>query len=210
MNHTRIKICGITNPDDARIAASLGADYVGVIFADSPRRVDLERAKEIRDAVPGTRVVGVFRDQPLEEVVRLSREAGVDLVQLHGSESPEYCDEVFVRAGKPVIKAFRADRVPGTDELARYATTSYFLFDLDKAPAGGGEPASAERVWQEVSKTRRKGFRVFVAGALDPSNVREAIRRTHAFAVDVCRGVERSPGVKDPEVLARFFAEARA
>ena len=76
------------------------------------------------------------------------------------------------------------------------------------AATGGAE--SMESVWKEVSKTRRKGFRVFVAGALDPSNVREAIRRTHAFAVDVSRGVERAPGVKDPDALARFFAEARA
>jgi phosphoribosylanthranilate isomerase len=210
MNHTRIKICGITTPADATLAASLGADYIGVIFADSPRRVDLARAQEIRAAVARTPIVGVFRDQPIDEVVHLARESGVDLVQLHGQESPEYCDEVLARGGKPVIKAFRSDRIPGVDVLARYTTTSYFLFDLDQTSAAGAGPETTEHVWKEVSKTRRKGFRVFLAGALEPSNVREAIRRTHAFAVDVCRGVERAPGVKDPDVLERFFTEARA
>jgi len=208
MNDTRIKICGITTPEDASMAASLGADYIGVIFADSPRRVDLARAREIRAAAAGCLVVGVFRDQDLEDVVRLTVSSGLDLVQLHGRESPAYCDQVLARGGKPVIKGFDSSRLPGAVELAAYATTSYFLFDLDRSAAGYAE--AVPRIWKEVSRARRQGFRVFLAGSLDPSNVREAVRRTHAFAVDVCRGVERAPGVKDPDVLARFFAEARA
>jgi phosphoribosylanthranilate isomerase len=208
MKNTRIKICGITNADDARLAASLGADYIGVIFADSPRRVDVDRAREIRSAVSGVLVVGVFRDQPVKDVVRMTRESGIDLVQLHGDESPEFCNEVLTRTGKPVIKGFSVDRMPDAEVLARYTTTSYFLFDLER----GAEQTQAdlERVWTEVLRTRRKGFRVFLAGALSPANVGEAIRRTHAFAVDVCRGVEQRPGVKDPDVLQRFFAEARS
>src|SRR4051812_33515754 len=83
MTRTRIKICGITNATDAALAASLGADYIGVIFADSPRRVDLSRAKEIRDIVPDVSMVGVFRNQPLGEVVDIARASGIDLVQLH-------------------------------------------------------------------------------------------------------------------------------
>lgn len=208
MKNTRIKICGITNADDARLAASLGADYIGVIFADSPRRVDVERARQIRGEVSGVLVVGVFRDQPLEDVIHTTRETGIDLVQLHGEESPDFCNDVLTRTGKPVIKGFAADRMPDAKQLARYTTTSYFLFDL---PRGTQKTdADVERVWTEVLRTRRKGFRVFVAGALSPGNVREAIQRTHAFAVDVCRGVERAPGVKDPDVLQRFFVEARS
>lgn len=208
MRRTRVKICGITNPDDARLAESLGADYIGVIFADSPRRIDVERAREIRHAVEGALIVGVFRDQRVEDVIDITRASGIDLVQLHGNESPEYCDEVLTRTGKPVIKGFAADRIPDASRLAEYATTSYFLFDLQRGSATTSE--DIERVWSEVSRTRRKGFRVFVAGALNPANVREAIRRTHAFAVDVCRGVERAPGVKDPDSLQQFFAEARS
>jgi phosphoribosylanthranilate isomerase len=208
MKTTRIKICGITTADDARLAASLGADYIGVIFADSPRRVDIERAREIRNAVSGVLVVGVFRNQPVEEVIAITRETGIDLAQLHGDEPPGFCNEVLTRTGKPVIKGFSADRMPDADRLAEYATTSYFLFDLQRGVQK--TDADVERVWTEVLRTRRKGFRVFLAGALDPANVREAIRRTHAFAVDVCRGVERAPGVKDPDVLQRFFVEARS
>ncbi|HET6463370.1 MAG TPA: phosphoribosylanthranilate isomerase [Candidatus Krumholzibacteria bacterium] len=208
MTRTRIKICGITNASDAVLAASLGADYIGVIFADSPRRVDVLRAKEIRDAVPGVSVVGVFRNQPLEEVVDITRASGIDLIQLHGDEAPEFCNEVQKQTTKPVIKGFSADRIPDEDELAEYTTTSYFLFDLQR-----GSPTTredVERVWTAASNSRRKGFRVFLAGALNPANVGEAIQRTHAFAVDVCRGVERQPGVKDPDVLQRFFTEARS
>jgi phosphoribosylanthranilate isomerase len=208
MKNTRIKICGITNADDARLAASLGADYIGVIFAQSPRRVDVDRARAIRIAVSGVLVVGVFRDQPLEDVIRTTRESGIDLVQLHGDESPEFCNQVLMRTGKPVIKGFAADQMPDADRLALYTTTSYFLIDLQRGTKVTA--ADLDRVWTEVLRTRRKGFRVFLAGALDPANVREAIKRTHAFAVDVCRGVERAPGVKDPDVLQRFFAEARS
>lgn len=208
MTQTRIKICGITSANDARLAASLGADYIGVIFAESPRRVDVVRAKEIRDAVTGVSVVGVFRNQPLEEVVNATRASGIDLVQLHGDESPDFCSEVQKQTGKPIIKGFAVNEVPEEQQLAAYTTISYFLFDLQRGALTTRD--DIERVWSAVSRSRSKGFRVFVAGALDPANVREAIERTHAFAVDVCRGVERAPGVKDPDVLQQFFVEARS
>jgi len=206
MNRTRVKICGITTESDALLAAAAGADYLGVIFAESARRVDLARAQAIRAAVPSLQLVGVFRDQPVDDVVRLVIASGADLVQLHGAESPAYCDEVLARTGKPVIKAFDAAHLPDTPELAAYQTTSYFLFDAAKSDAA----PDVSRVWDEASRQRRLGFRVFVAGALNADNVRDAIRRTDAFAVDVCRGVEQAPGVKDADAVLRFIAEARA
>ncbi len=208
MKSTRVKICGITSTEDARLAESLGADYIGVIFAKSPRQIDVERAREIRSAVTTALVVGVFRDQDVDDVIRMTQESGIDLVQLHGRESPDYCNDVLVRTGKPVIKGFGANHMPDASELAEYTTTSYFLFDLPRGARVSA--ADVERVWTEVLRTRRKGFQVFVAGALNPANVREAIRRTHAFAVDVCRGVERAPGIKDPDTLQRFLTEARS
>jgi phosphoribosylanthranilate isomerase len=203
----RVKICGITTPDDALVAVRSGADYVGVIFAASPRRVDLARARDIRAAAAGVNLVAVFKNQPVDEVARLVAGCGADLVQLHGDETPEYCDEVRRRTGKPVIKAFDSTRIPDTDHLAAYRTTSYFLFDVDMS--SGGEVDRA-RVWEEVARIRRQGFRVFLAGALNASNVRDAVLHSHAFAVDVCRGVEQSPGIKDPEAVARFVVEARS
>jgi phosphoribosylanthranilate isomerase len=208
MTQTRIKICGITNADDARLAESLGADYIGVIFAHSPRQIDVERAREIRQAVSDALIVGVFRDQQVDDVIDITQRSGIDLVQLHGDESPEFCNDVLNRTGKPVIKGFAVDRLPDASRLAEYTTTSYFLFDLQRGAEITDE--DLDRVWSDVSQTRRKGFRVFLAGALNPANVREAIRRTHAFAVDVCRGVEQEPGIKDRDSLKQFFVEARS
>lgn len=203
MSATKVKICGLTRVGDAALAASLGADYLGVIFADSPRRVDVTRAGEIRAKVPSSALVGVFKDQPLDDVVHAALACDVDLIQLHGVETPSYCDQVLERAGKPVVKAFRAARVPDAAELATFATTKYFLFDIDRG-------AADESVWDDVATTRGLGFRLFVAGGLDPTNVRAIVARTHAFAVDVCRGVEREPGVKDARALERFIMEVRA
>jgi len=203
----KVKICGLTSASDARLAAMLGADYLGVIFAESPRRVSVARAKEIRAAVPSTVLVGVFKNQPLADVVDTALACELDLIQLHGSENPAYCDGVLQRAGKPVVKAFHTAHVPTAIDLATFRTTSYFLFDLDRGVATNAD--AVDRAWDDVAIARRLGFRMFVAGGIDASNVRDVLRRTSAFAVDVCRGVEREPGVKDPAALERFFAEVR-
>jgi phosphoribosylanthranilate isomerase len=208
MSGAKVKICGLTTAEDARLALSLGADYLGVIFAESPRRVTVARAKEIRAAVPSAALVGVFRDQPLADVVDAALSCDLDLVQLHGGENPAYCDEVLERAAKPAIKAFRAVRVPTSDQLAAFRTTSYFLFDCDGGAARGD--AARGDAWDDVAAARRLGFRMFVAGGIDSSNVRAILSRTGAFAVDVCRGVERAPGIKDPLAMERFMVEARA
>jgi phosphoribosylanthranilate isomerase len=206
MSTAKVKICGITNVNDARLAASLGADYLGVILAESPRRISAARAQEIRAAVPTATLVAVFKDQSLADVVDNSVSCHVDLIQLHGAETPAYCDEVLQRAGKPVVKAFRAARVPNAADLAQFHTTSYFLFDFDRDAA---PELAADSAWDDVAAVRRKGFRMFVAGGIDASNVRDVLARTNAFAVDVCRGVERAPGQKDPSALERFMREAR-
>lgn len=204
----RIKICGITNTDDARLALRLGADFLGMIFASSSRRVDVATAREIRRAVPRSMMVGVFRDAPMEEVVETTRAVHVDIIQLHGSESPDYADQVLARTGRPVIKAFDTSALPDVRELSRYRTVGYFLFDLDKKTVENPpDKGQIHRMWDIVERKRRKGFRIFLAGALDKDNVREAVQRTNAYGVDVCRGVEKSPGLKDPVALEQFIAE---
>ena len=132
MTDTRIKICGVTTADDARLADQLGVDYIGLIFATSPRRIDVARAREIRAAVPHRPIVGVFQNQPLDEVVSTVEDASVDLIQLHGEESPEYCEALQRKAGRNIIKAFCADDIPDAERLGSYHTTSFFLFDLAK------------------------------------------------------------------------------
>ena len=207
---TKVKICGITTPDDANLAASMGADYIGLIFVDSPRRVNIAQARAIRRAENRSLLVGVFMNSPKEEVIETTRAAKLDLVQLHGDESPDYCDDVLSRTGRPIIKAFRTSNLPDVRELSRYRTAGFFLFDIDKTILEN--PPSQDlihRMWDVAARKRRKGFRIFLAGALDKENVREAIRRTSAFGVDVCRGVEESPGIKDPKELELFIEEVR-
>ncbi len=207
MSDVRIKICGVTNTADARLAASLGADYLGVIFAESPRHVDVARARDIRDAVPSTPLVGVFMDQPIDDVTRIALGTDLDLIQLHGSESPHYCDDILHRTSKPVLKAFRDLRLPSAETLAAFTTTSYFLFDFDRSEH---DAERESQTWADVRDARGLGFRVFVAGGVDAANVRDIIARTHAFAVDVCRGVESTAGIKDAAAMERFFMEVRA
>ena len=207
---TKVKICGITTPDDANLAANMGADYIGLIFVDSPRKVNIAQAREIRRAESRTLPVGVFMNSPKEEVIETTRATKLDLVQLHGDESPDYCDDVLARTGRPIIKGFRTSNLPDVRELSRYRTAGFFLFDIDRTMIEN--PPSEDlihRMWDLAARKRRKGFRIFLAGALDKDNVREAIRRTKAFGVDVCRGVEESPGIKDPEELERFIEEVR-
>ncbi|MDH3198468.1 MAG: phosphoribosylanthranilate isomerase [Candidatus Krumholzibacteria bacterium] len=212
MSRARVKICGIMTPEDARMAYAAGADYLGLIFTDSARQVDAARARKIREAVPDVKLVGVFRDAPAEEVAATVRHSGVDLVQLHGRETPGYCARVLLLAGRPVIKAFALNgrAFPDTSGLAAYESASFILFDTDK---NGGGPAIPEdvaaRIWPEAARRRRQGFRIFLAGALDPQNVREAVAVTSAFCVDVCRGVESAPGIKDAALVQRFIAEAK-
>jgi phosphoribosylanthranilate isomerase len=207
---TKVKICGITSTADAKLASDLGADYLGLIFVDSPRKIDIALAREIRRAEHRALLVGVFKDAPRGEVIETVRAAKLDLIQLHGDESPEYCDDVLARTGQPIIKAFKASNLPDVRELSRYRTAGFFMFDIDKRMVEN--PPSEDfvhRMWDIAARKRRKGFRIFLAGALDKDNVREAIRRTNAYGVDVCRGVEESPGVKDPVELERFIEEVR-
>jgi len=211
MTNTRVKICGITTPDDARFAVSKGADYLGLIFTESPRQVDIPRATEIREAVPEAMIVGVFRSAPLDEVIETAGAVKLNLIQLHGGESPEYCAEVQARTSTPIIKAFPSHDLPDTSLLSSYATTSFFLFDFHKGKLPDGvERGTHEDVWAQVSRKRSKGFRMFLAGELDASNVHEAIKRTNAFCVDVCRGVESAPGVKDRKALERFITVVKS
>ena len=203
MSTTKIKICGLTSVGDAQLAASLGADFLGVIFAESPRRIAVSRAQEIRAAVPSAALVGVFKNQPLADVITTALSCDLDFVQLHGAESPSYCNDVLERANKPIVKAFRGARVPDAATLASFRTTSYFLFDIERG-------AATDDAWNDVANARALGFRVFVAGGLDASNVRAIVARTSPFAVDVCRGVEHEPGIKDALALERFMMEARA
>jgi phosphoribosylanthranilate isomerase len=207
MNFTRIKVCGITTPKDARACYSLGVELLGVIFAESPRIVTPDRAREIREAVPRARLVGVFSDQDLDEVVDIVKFVGLDMIQLHGDEAPVYCHKLFSKTLRLLIKRLSNGQSDNGNVLDEYRTASYFLFDLDKRqPSGLG---STLALWREAARATRQGHSVFLAGGLDASNVRAAIHEVAPFCVDVCRGVEEAPGVKDIDKVAQFISEVR-
>jgi phosphoribosylanthranilate isomerase len=135
------------------------------------------------------------------------------MIQLHGSESAEYCDALLARVSVPVIKAFNVKQLANPSRLMTYTRTSYFILDLDKNhnPRGRVTTVTAQReaLWSAGATLRAKGYRIFLAGGLDPGNVHEAVRRVAPYGVDVAAGVEASPGVKDPVAVRRLVSEVR-
>jgi phosphoribosylanthranilate isomerase len=200
---TRIKICGITGPDDAALAVEAGADALGFNFVPgTPRCIAPEIAGAIiAGLAPFVTCVGVFLDQSLEEVLRASAVAGVGAVQLHGCEGEDFARRIPLK----VIKA-----IPVTDAASLRVMAGYpahaFLLDSHRAGEAGGTGQTFP--WDLAREARRHG-RIVLAGGLTPGNVTEAVRRVRPFAVDVASGVERRPGVKDPQKVRDFVAAVR-
>ncbi len=207
MKKTKIKICGITSPADAVACDALGADYLGVVFSRSPRHVTPERARQIRQAVPGVNLVGVFSDAEPDTVVDIVRFSGLNTIQLNGNESPAYCKRLLALTLMPIIKTFRKEEAADIQSLFAFETASFFLFDLDSSVSNRN--GAMHKLWADADRARRKGYRIFLAGGLEPSNVREALSRTSPFCVDACGGVEMTPGAKDIEAVKRFIEEVR-
>lgn len=194
---TLVKICGVVDPENARLAVEMGADFLGLNFYPrSPRFVEVERAREIASAVRDfpVRLVGIFVNRPAVEIEEIESEVGLDLVQLSG-------DETAVPFAGRTIKALR-----GTEGTEGWADAWAWLFDSPHASLYGGTGTA----WNFQSVAGIAGERrVFVAGGIGPDNVRQAIAASRPFAVDVCSRVESAPGIKDPELLRRLFEEVR-
>lgn len=194
-----VKICGITSADDALAAIDAGAGFLGLVFAEgSPRRLAPRTAAAIaaaaRAASPRTRIVGVFRDQPLDEIRAIAEELDLDLVQLHGSEPPS----LIPRIGRPSI---RAVAMPAEQRrFAEAAEASWALLE-------GASPGSGETFDWELARRSPRPRRMFLAGGLTPENVRDAIARVRPEGVDVSTGVEERPGKKSAAKMRRFVEE---
>ncbi|MEW6668179.1 MAG: phosphoribosylanthranilate isomerase [Thermodesulfobacteriota bacterium] len=197
----RVKICGITNPDDAALAVDLGADALGFIFAPSPRRVSPLLARAIISGLPPfVTTVGVFVNEHPETIRQVHRTCGLDFVQFHGDEPPDLCMEWMPR----IIKAFRMKDRSTLREIEPYRKgTRAVLLDAHSTGARGGTGKVFD--WDLALEAKAAGFPTILSGGLNPSNVEEAIRRVEPFAVDVNSGVEGSPGRKDPVLLERFM-----
>jgi len=198
---TRVKICGITRPEDAEQAVCLGADAVGVIFARSPRNVTIQRAREVLDTAPGyVNRVGVFADQDASFIWDAVLGCRLDWVQLSGNEPPQLPDGLPAR----VMKTVHVSSAGDLEALASYPGDA-FLLDAPPLPSGrmGGTGKTFD--WELARTLPWPRERVVVAGGLDAENVGEVIRMLRPGGVDVCSGVERRPGIKDPDRLRAFF-----
>ncbi len=203
---TKVKICGNTNPEDALLAAQLGADYLGLIFAESKRRVAKGKASEIIQALPGFKnFVGVFMNQPKPEVEAMVKDLGIKILQFHGDETALYC-QYFMDKGYQVIKTFRIKDEMTLKRLDDYDTTA-FLFDTFSKEEGGGTGKPFD--WHLIEQKPYIQEKLFLAGGLNVKNLADAIKQIKPYAVDVASGVEKAPGIKDPELLRQFISIAK-
>jgi phosphoribosylanthranilate isomerase len=202
---TRVKICGITDTEDAKNAALLGADAIGLNFYErSPRFVDGTLASRIIEAVPAfISVVGVFVNHPNPEGLEdLALSLGLHAVQLHGNETPDYCSVI---QKVKVIKAFRVDANFRVESLKNYSNTM-FLLDSGSGAQFGGTGKVFD--WSQAYGANAFGW-IALAGGLTAENVGDAVSRLHPFAVDVSSGVESAPRRKDYEKMRRFIEAVR-
>lgn len=202
----KVKICGNTRAEDVRHAVSWGADYLGLIFTESKRRVPIETAQTLIQAVPDFRnFVGVFSNQPKEEVERIAQSLGIRILQFYGDETALYCHS-FMKKGYEVIKTFRIKDRMSLKRIDEY-NVSAFLFDTfsQEGRGGGGIPFD----WELIEDKPYVHEKLFLAGGLKVNNLRKAIQKVRPFAVDVASGVEKSPGVKNPELVEEFIRIAK-
>lgn len=199
----KVKVCGITNLEDARLACGFGADALGFIFyKKSPRCVSSVAAKSIIDSLPpfvGT--VGVFVNALLSEINQILKTVPIKLIQLHGDESWDYCRQIPL----PVLKVFRVKNGFDLSIIKKYKTSGFLLDTYhDQSYGGTGKTFN----WN-IAKEAKKYGPIVVSGGLNSRNVRETVEFVHPYAVDVCSGVEAEPGKKDSEKLKAFFQEVR-
>ncbi|MBI4461500.1 MAG: phosphoribosylanthranilate isomerase [Acidobacteria bacterium] len=203
----RVKVCGITNLEDALVATTAGADALGFNFwPPSPRYVEPGRVADIIAHLPPfVTSVGVFVNESRPAVQGVARRSAVTAVQLHGDELP---DDVaaLAAAGLSVLKAFRVGRGFRGEQLRRYPQAQAFLLDAEVKGRRGGTGRTFD--WRAAQRANSYG-RILLAGGLTPENVAEAIRQARPYGVDVCTGVEKKPGVKDHARLRAFIQEAK-
>lgn len=202
---TRIKICGVTRPEDGLCATELGADAIGLVFyAGSARNVDIETAKRIiAELPPLVSVVALFQNPSAAEVNRVLAELSVDLLQFHGNESPDFCRSFGRRYVKALAMA--GGRSDAQEQALRYPDAAGFLLDSHAVGQQGGSGRVFD--WSQIPADLSRPF--LLAGGLDPENVADAIRQHRPYGVDVSSGVETAKGIKDAVRMAAFISEVK-
>jgi phosphoribosylanthranilate isomerase len=205
MNTVAVKICGITDPKDALMAVELGAAALGFIFADSPRQITPLKVHDIINAIPPfVKTVGVFVNEDPTVIRNVKDYCGLDLVQLHGHESPDLCDELMPYT----IKALRMKDETSirTAQTYRGKVRALLLDTYSKDKAGGtGETFD----WQLAKKIKKLGIPIILAGGLGPSNIDDAISTVRPYAVDVNSGVEERPGKKSHTLIKDLMEKVK-
>lgn len=206
---TKVKICGITNLNDALIAADLGADLLGFNFyKKSPRYIEPHSALEIARSIPGgVAKVGVFVNMEPHKVAEFVDLAGLDAVQLHGDEDSEFVLDLRTRTNAIVIKALRIGPNTSIDPAADL-DVDHILLDTFTTDNYGGSGKVFD--WARIGEIGDLPAEFFLAGGLDPANVAEAVRTVRPYAVDAASGIESSPGKKDLKKLEAFIGNAKS
>jgi phosphoribosylanthranilate isomerase len=205
----KVKICGITNLEDALHAERAGADALGFNFySGSPRRVEPAFVSSVvKLSAESVVTVGVFVNESIENVVAAAAASGISAIQLHGDESPEYVEHLSSATGLQVIKAFRISPSFRPEEVLRYGT-DMILLDAFSADGFGGTGEIFE--WNHCAPIRSIFPAFYLAGGLGPDNVREAVERVKPFGVDACSRLESAKGKKDPKKVTEFIKNARS
>ena len=200
----KVKICGITNLQDALAAIAAGADALGFMFCEqSPRCLSPALAAEIiRQLPPFVAKVGVFVDASADSIKQTVSLCGLDTLQLHGDESPEFCRQFSL----PVIKAFRIRNADSLGPISSYQTAAWLLDSFVPGRSGG---TGAAFNWDLALQAKKLGGRIILAGGLTPQNVAAAVQQVQPYAVDVSSGVESAPGKKDATKMWEFIAAAK-
>ena len=202
---TKVKICGITNLEDALLSAKFGADALGFNFyKKSPRYIEPEKAREIIDQLPDTILkVGVFVNEKLERVAEIAKTANLNAIQLHDEETPEFCREIKLKTNLEIIKAFRVSPEFVPEDVLKYEVDAILLDAYNPKEHGGtGETFD----WKVAFKVKQNVKKLYLAGGLDSNNVHVAIRRIQPFGVDSCSLLEKEKGKKDKQRVFRFIS----
>jgi phosphoribosylanthranilate isomerase len=205
MNNLAVKICGITNHEDASSAVGLGATALGFIFAPSPRQVEPDKVQDIvRMLPPFVKTVGVFVNEEHAAIEEIKQHCGLDLVQLHGDESPDFCGALMPRA----IKAIRVKDPSSLDIIKAFqGKARAVLLDTYAKSKPGGTGRTFD--WELTRKAKAYGMPVILAGGLGPSNIVDAIRMVRPCAVDINSGIEEHPGKKSYVLMKRLMDKLR-
>ena len=200
----KVKVCGMTSLKDALVAVEGGADAVGFIFyKKSPRSVTMKTVREIvLELPPFVDTVGVFVDETAEQINKIADYCNLDIIQLHGNESPTFCKKIR----RKVIKAFRIKDMQSVKKISNFQVSG-FLLDTFSENLHGGTGKVFD--WNLALPAKKFGP-VIMAGGLTPNNVQQAVRQIRPYGVDVCSGVESEPGIKDHKKVRAFLNNAKA